>query len=270
MLNDSLTHGLASLQLFVAARVALQVPDEELLSRFVAGDEGAFGALLQRHSGMVLSVCRRVLRSSHDAEDAFQATFLTLAQRATRIRKRSAVGSWLHGTAFRIAAGLRAGRLRRRAQPLPPDLAARPADEARAEAWQELLTALDEELARLPECYRAPLVHCYLEGQTRDEAAAQLGWTVGMVRGRLARGRELLRGRLARRGLAVPVALLAAGLGAAESGAAPPHLVVLTLRSARKVVGGSVAAAGLSAPVAALLQRGVPRMMLSRKKSCCS
>src|SRR5579885_476710 len=148
------------------------LPDAQLLERFRArGEEAAFAHLVRRHGAMVLGVCRRVLREEQDAEDAFQATFLVLARRAAAIRKGGSVGSWLHGVARRVAARARAEAARRaaheRRRPAPPR--ANGADEI---VWRELRTVLDEELARLPEKYRAPVVLCYLEGRTQDEAAA--------------------------------------------------------------------------------------------------
>jgi RNA polymerase sigma factor (sigma-70 family) len=193
--------------------------DQDLLSRFVRDrDEAAFAALVERHAGLVLGVCRRLLRHAHDAEDACQATFLVLARRAATIRKQASLASWLHGVAFRAAANLRRTRARRSAHETA--LAEPPATPPADVTWREVQAVLDEELARLPERLRAPLVLCYLEGRTRDEAAQLLGWSPGALRGRLERGRERLRARLTRRGLALPTALLAALLP--EQGAAAP------------------------------------------------
>src|SRR5262249_15071907 len=155
-------------------------------------DEAAFAALVHRHGAMVLGACRRVVRNPHDAEDACQATFLILAHKAASIRKRDALGSWLHGVACRVARDLRAKLARRAAQPLAPgDDVARP-DGSDSLTWAEVRQALDEELRGLPEHYRAALVLCYLEGRSRDEAALQLGWSLPALRGRLERGRAML------------------------------------------------------------------------------
>src|SRR5262249_46510385 len=153
-------------------------------------------------------VCRRVLASAGDADDAFQATFLVLVRKARSIAKRDSVASWLHGVAHRVALDARAAAARRRAHErrgaaMPTE--EMPPDGTRAEVRQ----VLDEELGRLPEKYRAPLVLCYLEGKTNDEAAGQLGCTRGTVAGRLSRARDLLRGRLARRGVTLTAAAVA-------------------------------------------------------------
>src|SRR5262249_30017333 len=148
--------------------------DDELLGRFAeARDEAAFTALLERHGSMVLGVCRRVLGHPQDAEDACQATFLVLARKAASIRKRTSLASWLHGVAFRIARKLR-GKRALPASAALPEVAVAGGAEAEL-SWREVRAVLDEELERLPERYRAPLLLCCLEGLTRDEAASRLG-----------------------------------------------------------------------------------------------
>jgi RNA polymerase sigma factor (sigma-70 family) len=219
--------------------------DGELLARFARdGDQAAFEMLVHRHGPMVWSVCRRLLKDVHDAEDAFQATFLVLARKATTIRKHASAGSWLHGVARRVAAKVHESARRPREGRLPrpvPD----PGEEAAA---RELLPVLDEELARFPEKYRAPLVVCCLEGLTRDEAARLLRWPPGTVAGRLARGRERLRERLLRRGVEPPFPASAAPLPASLL---PPLL--------------HVAAGGSPSPVVLALTRGVLREMFWKK-----
>ncbi len=174
--------------------------DDQLLARFQAtGDALAFEALIVRHGRMVFGVCRRVLSDCSDAEDAFQATFLILVKR----RPRSAtscelLGAWLYGVAYRVAVRARRTAARRRVreqpEPGPEDaVASTLCDTDRDEA----LGVLDDELNRLPEKYRSPLVLCYLEGLTHDEAARRLRWPVGTVRSRMASGRNRLRDRLA-------------------------------------------------------------------------
>jgi RNA polymerase sigma factor (sigma-70 family) len=190
--------------------------DVELLRRFVDGrDEAAFRALVDRHGRLVFGVCRQVLRQRQDAEDAFQATFLVLARKAGSIRAGAALSGWLYRVAFRIANELRrAADVRRwherRAKPV-----------ARSEAdlgvaWQELQAVLAEEVSRLLETFRAPFVLCCLEGHSKEEAAARLGWKVGSVSWRLSGARRRLQQRLARRGLTLEDALCAAAQTAAR------------------------------------------------------
>ena len=163
--------------------------------------EMAFSALVERHGPMVLRVCRSILRDEHDAQDAFQATFLVLVDRAGSVRDRSSVGSWLHGVALRVAACARGSVVRRRVHE-------RRAADLTADGFHprgvepDLAPALHEELARLPERYRVPIVLCYMEGLACEEAAQRMRLPVGTVKSRLARGRDRLRDRLIRRGLA--------------------------------------------------------------------
>ncbi len=184
--------------------------DGDLLQRFAStGDPAAFEELLGRHGAMVLRVCRRLLPGREDAEDVFQATFLLLARKASSIRRHASVGPWLYGVALRLARQERAALARRhshegRAALRTPD---DPLDEL---SVREARAVLDEELARLPQKYRSPLVLCYLEGKSRDEAAEQLGWSVSLVKSRLEQARDRLRGRLDRRGLSLSGGLLAA------------------------------------------------------------
>jgi RNA polymerase sigma factor (sigma-70 family) len=230
-------------------------PDQELLRRFLGGrDEAAFEALLRRHGPMVLDVCRSVRGNEADAEDAFQATFLVLARKAGSIRKAGSLASWLHGVAYRTALRARADSARRRrheARAPAPGPAADP-DEL---AWREVRQVVHEELARLPERHRAPLVLCYLEGKTQDEAAAQLGLAKGTLRGHLERGRALLRARLVRRGLG-PGALLVLGAWPATTEAAclSPALLVAAVKAAAAVAAGGAAASVASPNVAALTE----------------
>jgi RNA polymerase sigma factor (sigma-70 family) len=235
----------------VAAQTAPSEADRDLLERFLAGrDEAAFVTLVERHGPMVLGTCRRVLRHVHDAEDACQATFLVLARKAASIRAKESLAGWLHGVAHHIATNLKRDLARRQAweerlarkarTPLPP-----------GPTWREVRAALDDELARLPERYRGPLVLCYLEGRTRDEAARQLGWSLGTLRGRLERGRELLRARLVRRGLTLSAALGAGALLAESAGAALPAAFVATVtQAARQFLAGQGAGVARAATLA--------------------
>jgi RNA polymerase sigma factor (sigma-70 family) len=232
--------------------------DADLLERFRAGhEEAAFALLLQRHGPAVLGVCRRLLGNSADADDAFQATFLVLLRKADSIRRRGSLGSWLHGVAFRVATKARARRAPGTPLPDLPGGGAEPADEA---ARREVCAWLDEEITRLPERYRAPLVLCYLEGKTCEQAARELGWPKSSLAHRLTRARELLRVRLARRGVALPAGVLAAALaGGARAGTVPALLTLATARLATQVMAGSAPA---SAP-AVVLAEGVTRGMAS-------
>src|SRR5262245_22473753 len=209
------------------------VSDRELLHRFAERrDEGAFTTLMRRHGPMVLRVCRRVLPHGPDAEDAFQATFLTLARKAGAVRWHDSAAGWLYGVARNTARRARDAAARRahRERRAPARAGADPLAEMSA---RELLGALDEELSRLPQKYREPLVLCYLEGAARDEAAQRLGCPLGTLKGRLERGKERLRAALARRGLSLPAALAATLLGrGAADGAVPTPLARATLRAA--------------------------------------
>jgi RNA polymerase sigma factor (sigma-70 family) len=184
--------------------------DRELLERFVgSGDQDAFALLVDRHGPLVQRVCRRVLGDAHLADDAFQATFLLLARKAASLSNADAVGSWLFGVARRMSLATRRQR-GRETVPLTQDLDT-PVPEERREA-DTLLVILEEELARMPDHLRAPLIACYLQGQTQDEAALALGWSLSTLRRRLEEGRELLRSRLATRGSSLPACLLAGAL----------------------------------------------------------
>jgi RNA polymerase sigma factor (sigma-70 family) len=176
--------------------------DSYLLERFLVGrDDTAFRALVDRHGPMVLGVCAQLLDSRQDAEDAFQATFLTLARRAGTIHRCDSIAPWLHRVAVRVALRSRAKTEKYRTlRPAHPE----PADEHGRETLSEHdRQVLREEMDRLPERFRSPLVLCYFEGKTNEEAARQLHCPVGTVKGRLWRAREMLRGRLTGRGLAL-------------------------------------------------------------------
>lgn len=234
-----------------ASTGAVNVPDAELVQRFASGgDEQAFRAIVARYGPIVWSVCRRVTGDHHLAEDAFQATLLVFARKAGALRAGAAVGGWLHAVAYRVA-------LRARSAPRAESSGTEPADGPPGGALDELTvreaeTALHDELARLPEKYRVPLVLCCLDGLSRDEAATRLGWSVNRVKHGLEQGRELLRVRLARRGIVLGVPLLTGAL-AAPASAVPPPLTEATVRHAT----------GAIAPPAAIhsLANGVTRTM---------
>lgn len=196
--------------------------DARLLERFVAdGDEAAFAALVERHGSLVLHICESVLRDPDSAADAFQATFVRLFRKAGSIRGGEALGAWLHRVAYRTALQVRSAAARRR----QVEEAAGLARAAETREGDDLGVALHEEIERLPERLRRPVVLCYLEGMTRDQAADRLRCTEGAVRARLAKGRELLRDRLQRRGIALTFPF-------ATGGTIPERLVATTVRTA--------------------------------------
>ncbi len=249
----------------VPARPAEPAADADLLDRFVRRkDEAAFTTLLERHGPMVLGVCRRLLPDPHEADDAFQATFLILLQKARSLRDPASLGNWLYGVAYRVARRARIVAARWRASERQvPEMAADPSPDA---LWHELRPLLDEEIARLPRKYQAPVVLCYLEGKTYAEAARLLGWAEGTVSGRLARARDRLRNRLASRDLALSGALLPALIAPKATDLVPSTLAATIQKGALAVVSGQAAAAAFSAKVAALAQSTLHALMLSKLK----
>jgi RNA polymerase sigma factor (sigma-70 family) len=230
------------------------VSDARLLARFAGDqDEDAFEELFRRHGSMVLGVCRRVLGNAADAEDAFQATWLVLARKAGSLRERGSVSNWLFGVAQRTALCARRARTRRQVHEaqVPSRLQTNP------DSGRELQLVLDEELARLPEKFRAVFVSCDLEGKTRCEAARALGWAEGTVASRLAKARAILARGLARHGLAP-----------AEVPAAPaldPPLADATVQAALNVASGK-AARRAGAPPADLAEGVLADMVASKTK----
>jgi RNA polymerase sigma factor (sigma-70 family) len=260
MTNRTLRSFVSHLRVNAAVERAGRLTDVELVERFVhAHDEAAFEVLVWRYGRMVLNVCRRLLRSEHDAEDAFQATFLLLARKATTVRNREALGSWLHKVACRVA----------RAASVPQSTieGVTPADGSAGPVETvlvgELRTALDEEVSRLPEKYRIPVVLCCLEGKSNREAAQQLRCPEATLRTRLARARERLRARLARRGLSVAGGVLTTALVSSEGRAATPGLVAATVNAALGMLGSHHAVADCGR--AALLADRVVRTMIVQK-----
>jgi RNA polymerase sigma factor (sigma-70 family) len=251
----------------LAAPHNAQMSDRELLLRFTTQhDENAFAALVQRHGRMVLNVAWRVLHNGADAEDVFQATFLVLMRKAATLRWRESVSSWLYEVAYRLALKAKTAAARRHVHEgqIPPP----PSGDLPGELnWRELQTLLDEELHRLPRSYRVPLILCYLEGSTRDEAAQRLGWSLSTLKRRLERGRELLRLRLVRRGLTLSAALFAPMLVQNTAPAAlAPGLVQATGRTALQLGAGKPLADLVSAPIAALVEGGLKIMFLTKLK----
>jgi RNA polymerase sigma factor (sigma-70 family) len=253
-----------SLVAFLRSRAQLAgagASDGQLLERFLAQrEEAAFAALVQRHGPMVWGVCRRVLGEA-DAEDAFQATFLVLAKKAAAVARRDLLGNWLYGVAWRTAREAKTAALRRQAKERLAS--ARRSPTAPPEADGELRALLDQELSRLPDRYRAPIVLCDLEGNSRREAAQLLRLPEGTLSSRLARGRRMLAQRLGRHAPGISCAAVARVL--AESGAAvPPPLLVSTVEAARLVATGS-AAAGLISTEATMLMEGALKSMFMTK-----
>ncbi|MFI5457214.1 MAG: sigma-70 family RNA polymerase sigma factor [Isosphaerales bacterium] len=210
-----------------------ELTDGQLLERFATSRgeaaELAFAVLVERHGPMVLRVCRSVLVDPDDQEDAFQASFLVLVKKARGLWVRDSLGPWLHQVAFRTASCARSAATRRRRH---ERLAAMSRPESRHEVVDELGRVLHEEIDRLPERYRAPLVLCDLEGRSHEQAARHLGWPIGTVKSRQARGRERLRDRLRRHGLAPNAGLLATALlPDGDNALLPPALVDSTTRA---------------------------------------
>ncbi len=240
--------------------------DAQLLTGYlVHREEAAFEAILRRHGGMVLGVCRRILGDEHDAEDAFQATFLVLVRKAAAIVPRDRLGAWLHGVAQRTALKARTARARRAAR--GRHAMAKPSPSTDEEtAWLDLQPILDAELAALAENYRLPIILCDLEGKSRKEAAEQLGWKEGTLSGRLARGRRLLAARLTRRGVALSAAALTARLTSAARAVEPPvALLRSTSKTATLVAAGVMT--GVAAPVHVLMRKVLQTMLIEKLKS---
>jgi RNA polymerase sigma factor (sigma-70 family) len=238
--------------------------DDQLLARFCAAkDEAAelaFRELMHRHGPMVMGVCRQILQRPHDADDAFQATFLVLVRKSGSIRVGDSLAPWLYSVAFRTAHRARA--VASRYHPVPAENLEVPAEGSSTDACHfDLRPLLHEELNRLPDKYRDPIVLCHLEGKSHEEAARLLHWPVGTVSGRLSRGRELLRSRLERRGLELSPAALAATWSAGTSTAIAPFLIEST-------VGGAFGLAGsvISASVQSLVRKVLNAMFLSKIK----
>jgi RNA polymerase sigma factor (sigma-70 family) len=258
-----MTNTVSSSLLLALRRVAADqhrhdLSDQELLDRFERKqDESAFHVLLQRHGPMVLDVCRALLPSQADAEDAFQATFLALARQAGSIRRTASLAGWLYGVAARTAHKARAGFSRRRKH----ERQAARSEESAAEdlTWREVQQVLHEELSQLSERYRLPLVLCYLQGRTLDDVAGQLGVARNTLKTRLERGREVLRARLLRRGLGPTAVLLASAWPASARAYLSAGLVSSTTTAALGMATGQ--AAGLISARVAALTEGVSNTM---------
>jgi len=268
MVSQQLTQVVRQLRRIANHARTTDLSDAQLLEHFASRrDEDAFELLLARHGPMVLALCRRLLRDAQDAEDACQATFLILVRKADSLCERDLLGNWLYGVAYRIAVRARATRSRRKAvERAAGEKAARAP--AAGPPDQELGWLLHEELRRLPDKYRRPVILCYLEGKTNEEAARLLRWPVGTVKGRLTRARELLRRRLARQGVTLSSGALAAALSPNSAAALPPPLIVSTVKAGLvSAAGGAAAPGGISASVLALVQGTLRAMWLARLKA---
>src|SRR5262249_1201188 len=220
--------------------------DGQLLARFIEHREpAAVAALVRRHGPMVWGVRRRILRNHHDAEDAFQATFLVLVRKAPSIASRELLANWLYRVAYQTGLNARAAAAKRKARERQVTEMPEPAV-AEPDLWRDLLPVLDEELSRLPEKYRAVIVLCELEGKTRKQVARQLGMPEGTVAGRLARARVLLAKRLARHGLTLSGGALAAVLAPhAASAGVPTAVVSAAIKAAGLFAVGQTTATGV-------------------------
>jgi RNA polymerase sigma factor (sigma-70 family) len=247
-----------------ALRDGAGLTDGQLLEAFIGRrDEAALAVLVRRHGPMVWGVCQRVLRNHHDAEDAFQATFLVLVRRVASIQPLEMVANWLYGVAHQTALKARATAAKRCARErqvteMPEPAAVEP------DLWTDLQPILDQELSRLPDKHRAVIVLCDLEGKTRKEAARQLRLAEGTVASRLARARRMLAKRLGRRGLVVSGGSLAVILSANAGASVPASVVSSTIKAVNVFTAGPAAAGVISAQVAALTEGVVTTMVLNQ------
>jgi RNA polymerase sigma factor (sigma-70 family) len=248
--------------------------DGELLDRFLdhralgpRASEIAFEALVDRHGPMVLRVCRGRLGDEHDAQDAFQATFLILARKARSIRDRDSAASWLQGVARRVASCARRASAVRRAKERRVSRSGEGSTLDPDPSEGELVPAVREEVGDLPEKYRVPLMLCLLDGLTHEEAAARLGWPVGTVKTRVRQAKDRLRTRLTRRGFAPTLGAILAAMTAREASALPVSLVRATAKAALRYASGKAMTAGASsASVATLVRWGIGSLLMSRIK----
>jgi RNA polymerase sigma factor (sigma-70 family) len=242
--------------------------DAQLLKRFASQqDQAAFAVLVKRHGPMVLRMCRRILHDIHDADDAFQATFLILVRKASLIARPELLSNWLYGVAYRVAvkALAKAARRSKYERRAPVMTLVDPMADV---TERELCAVLDAELSHLPDEYRAPLVLCYLEGKTNVQAARMLGWPTGSMSRRLTRARELLRKRLVRRGLVLSAGVFTLLMSKHTAAAAvSPSLLDGTVRSAQLFSrAGPAAAKAVSPSVSALMDQVLESLWLKSLK----
>jgi RNA polymerase sigma factor (sigma-70 family) len=247
------------------------VPEAQLLEAFIArNDESAFEAIVTRHGPMVLKVCRQLLNDPNDVDDAFQATFIVLARRASSLRRRDLLGNWLYGVAYRVARRARSLAAQRadRISDATPIEALSSCDPSSSGLEPDALVRLHEAVSHLPDRYRIPVVLCYFEGLTHEEAAERLDWPLGSVKGRLARARDLLRKRLVRRGVGLSAGAVLAGVEQNARALVPPPLQIKAVRSALLISGESArvfaATSAISISVATLAQGVIRTMVVSQ------
>jgi RNA polymerase sigma factor (sigma-70 family) len=266
MANSAANQVIQHFRRLALVRDGAKQTDGQLLGYFIEQrNEAAFEALVRRHGPMVMGICRRVLHSQHDAEDAFQATFLVLFRKAASVMPREMVANWLYGVAHQTAIRARSLNAARRQREKTFALTAR-TETAPRECRDDLQLVLDQELSRLPDKYRIPVVLCDLEGNTRKEAARQLGWPEGSVSSRLARARAILARRLTRRGVTLSVAALAELISVnAASACVPGALVVSTVKAASLLTAGHMGPTGLISTRVAALADQVLRIMFMTK-----
>jgi RNA polymerase sigma factor (sigma-70 family) len=268
MATSQMSEIIQHLRRTVLLRDGAGLTDGQLLEDYLSRrDQAALAALVRRHGPMVWGVCRRVLHNHHDAEDAFQATFLVLVRKAASIVPRQMVANWLYGVAHQTALNARATAAKRKGRERQVMEMPEPAVTGQ-DLWADLQPLLDEELSRLPDKYRSVIVLCDLEGKTRKEAARQLGVPEGTVAGWLARGRAMLAKRLTQRGVALSGGALAAVLSQnAASAGVPTSVVSSTIQAASLLGAGQAAATGvISAKVAALTEGVLKSMFLTKLK----
>jgi RNA polymerase sigma factor (sigma-70 family) len=255
----------------VLLRDGAALTDGQLLECFVnRKDEAALGALVRRHGPMVLGVCRRVLRNHHDAEDSFQATFLVLVRKARSIVPREMVANWLYGVAYRTALKARSMLARQRMRERQVQVMPEPGTDESDNYWHDLQPLLDQELSRLPDKFRVPILLCDLEGKAGKDVARQLGCPEGTIASRLSRGRVMLAKRLTRHGVALSGGALAALVSQnAASAGVPISLTHSTVKAASLLAAGqSLATSLVSAHVRALTQGVLKAMLMNKLKMC--
>jgi RNA polymerase sigma factor (sigma-70 family) len=269
MANSQVSGVIQYLRRTTLLRDGAGLTDGQLLEDYISRrDEAAVAALVRRHGPMVWGVCRRILGNHHDAEDAFQATFLVLVRRAASIASRELLANWLYGVARQTALKARATVAKRKVREKQVMETSEPAA-VEQDLWNDLRPLLDQELSRLPDNYRVVIVLCDLEGKTRKETARQLGLPEGTVASRLARARTMLAKRLARHGLAAPEGAFAAMLShnVAASAGVPTSVLSSTIKAASLFAAGQAAATGMiSAKVAALTEGVMKTMWLTKLK----